>query len=79
MPKTRQWIVWQTAKTPAYVVVATMLARRFLPENAMQGLNIVEEFALFGVGLMSIPLAVYCITDLFARTTRPPSSDQRPE
>lgn len=81
MPKTRQRIVYQTAKTLAYVVVATMVARRFLtlPENVMHGLNIVETFAMFGVALMSMLLAVGYIRALFARATRLPSSDQRPE
>jgi hypothetical protein len=81
MPKTRQRIVWQTAKTLAYVVAAIMVARRFLilPENVMQGLNIVETFAIFGVVLMSMLLAVWYIRALFARATRLPSSDQRPE
>ena len=78
MPKTRQRIVYQTAKTLAYVVVATMMARRFLtlPENVMHGLNIVETFAIFGVVLMSMLLAVGYVR---ARATRLPSSDQRPE
>ena len=69
MPKTRQRIVYQTAKTLAYVVVATMVARRFLtlPENVMHGLNIVETFAMFGVALMSMLLAVGYIRALFAR------------
>jgi hypothetical protein len=81
MPKTRQGIVYETAKILGYVVVATMVARNSLtlPENVIHGLRIVETFALIGVALMSMLLAVRYIRALFARATRLPSSDQGPE
>jgi hypothetical protein len=81
MPKTQQQRVWQTAKILAYIVMATMLARKFLvlPDKVMQGLGIAETYAMFGVALMCTLLAALFIKALFAGPADLPSSEQSPE
>jgi hypothetical protein len=73
--------VWLTAKVLAVIFVATTMALRSFafPESVMQGLRILQGFALFGVVLLTLALAARWIVGLFSHDPRRDLSDKGPE